>query len=104
MGSDMELEKLLDNKNIDINNIISEESDNLPDASEINHRPISEIPHPFVIESMERFKWMSLKDKKKIYFIHFNHTNPLLKKESPAYKKVLAAGYQIAQQGQRFML
>ncbi len=74
------------------------------DASEINHRPISEIPHPFVIESMERFKWMSFKDKKKIYFIHFNHTNPLLNRNSPASKKVLEAGYQIAQLGHRFIL
>jgi len=74
------------------------------DASEINNRPISEIPHPFVIESMERFKSLPLKDKKKIYFIHFNHTNPLLNRESPAYKSVLAAGYHIATLGHRFIL
>jgi pyrroloquinoline quinone biosynthesis protein B len=74
------------------------------DASEINNRPISEIPHPFVIESMERFKSIPLKDKKKIHFIHFNHTNPLLNRESPAYKKVLEGGYHIAKQGDRFIL
>lgn len=74
------------------------------DASEINNRPISEIPHPFVIESMDQFKMMSLRDKKKIHFIHFNHTNPLLNSYSEAFKKVIKAGFNIAKAGQQFTL
>jgi pyrroloquinoline quinone biosynthesis protein B len=74
------------------------------DASEINNRPISEIPHPFVIESMDQFKMMSLRDKKKIHFIHFNHTNPLLNSHSEAFKKVIKAGFNIAKAGQQFTL
>lgn len=74
------------------------------DATEINNRPINEIPHPFVIESMKRFKWMLQEDKKKIYFIHFNHTNPLLNLKSKASKIVLGAGFNIARQGDVFKL
>ena len=74
------------------------------DATEINNRPLSEIPHPFVIESMKRFKWMPQEDKKKIYFIHFNHTNPLLNLKSEASKIVLGAGFNIARQGDVFKL
>lgn len=74
------------------------------DAAEINNRPISEIPHPFVTESMDRFKFMSIKDKQKIHFIHFNHTNPLLNLKSVASEKVIKAGFNIAQRGQRFVL
>jgi pyrroloquinoline quinone biosynthesis protein B len=74
------------------------------DAAEINNRPISEIPHPFVSESMERFKSMPLKDKQKIHFIHFNHTNPLINNKSIATEKVIKAGFNIAKRGQRFVL
>lgn len=73
------------------------------DAAEINNRPISEIPHPFVIESMERFKLMPLKDKQKIHFIHFNHTNPLLNIKSEESQKILKAGFNIAKQGLKFV-
>ena len=67
------------------------------DSEEINNRDISEIPHPFVIESLELFEGLSEVEKEKIHFIHFNHTNPLLDQTSTASKKVLSNGYQIAQ-------
>ncbi len=66
------------------------------DESEITHRDISEIPHPFVVESMKLFKDLPASEKAKIYFIHLNHTNPLLDKSSAASQKVLAAGFNIA--------
>ena len=46
-------------------------------SKEINYRDISEIPHPFVIESMELFDELDTNEKNKIYFIHLNHTKPL---------------------------
>jgi pyrroloquinoline quinone biosynthesis protein B len=61
-------------------------------------RDMSEVPHPFVIESMAKFKNLSDKDKKKIYFIHFNHTNPLLIEGSIAQKSVLENGFNVAKQ------
>lgn len=74
------------------------------DASEINNRDISEIPHPFVIESMELFKDLSKEEKAKIYFIHLNHTNPLWDAESKAYKLVLESGFRVAEYGQEVKL
>jgi pyrroloquinoline quinone biosynthesis protein B len=68
------------------------------DAQEINNRDISEIPHPFVIESMARFKNLPAQEKNKIYFIHFNHSNPLLDEKSAATKTVLKAGFNIARE------
>jgi len=65
-------------------------------AAEMNNRPISEIPHPLVVESMELFKNLPAKEKDKIYFIHLNHTNPLLNPESPQTKTVLKNGFHIA--------
>ena len=74
------------------------------DAEEINNRDISEIPHPFVIESMELFSEFSNVDKAKIYFIHLNHTNPLLNRDSPQAKLVMKNGFKIAQPKQIFKL
>lgn len=74
------------------------------DAEEINNRDISLIPHPFVIESMDIFKNLSLEEKKKIHFIHFNHTNPLLNSNSKQSQEVLKNGFNIARIHQNFTL
>lgn len=74
------------------------------DGVEINNRDISEIPHPFVIESMELFKNLSKEEKSKVYFIHLNHTNPLLDKNSKAYSTVISNGYNVAQYKQSVKL
>ncbi len=74
------------------------------DSKEVNYRDLSEIPHPFVVESMELFDSMEDKEKNKIYFIHLNHTNPLLDKESEQYKFVRVKGYNIAEQGTKLKL
>lgn len=67
---------------------------------EIPGRNMSEIPHPFVEESMALFSGLSATDKAKVHFIHFNHTNPLLFQESEETKAVKAAGFNVAQQGE----
>lgn len=67
------------------------------DSEELNNRDMSEIPHPFVVESMDLFKNLSAADKAKVYFIHFNHTNPLLDAESKHTEAVEAAGFKVAQ-------
>ena len=63
-------------------------------------RDMSEIPHPFVEESMSLFSTLSDADKQKVHFIHFNHTNPLLIKGSTAQKEVLKKGFNLAEEGQ----
>lgn len=63
-------------------------------------RDMSEIPHPFAEESMELFSALTKRDKQKIHFIHFNHTNPLLIEGSSAQNKVLKNGFNLAKEGQ----
>lgn len=74
------------------------------DGAEINHRDISQIPHPFVVESMTLLNNLSAAQKKKVIFIHFNHTNPLLRRDSPESKAVLKSGYRMARIGDTFPL
>jgi len=74
------------------------------DNKEINNRDISEIPHPFVIETMNLLKDLSISERKKVYLIHLNHTNPLLDPSSQEYKKVINYGLNIAQIGMSFYL
>jgi pyrroloquinoline quinone biosynthesis protein B len=70
---------------------------------EIN-RPISEVPHPFVSETMALLKNLSPKDKAKVFFIHFNHTNPLVQGDRKKIREVRAKGFNIAFQGQKIDL
>ncbi|MDA9665947.1 MBL fold metallo-hydrolase [Bacteroidota bacterium] len=67
------------------------------DSKELNNRNISEIPHPFIIETMDLFKEENNYEKSKINFIHLNHTNPLLDTSSAAFKKVKESGFNTAQ-------
>lgn len=74
------------------------------DAEEINNRDIKEIPHPFIIETMRLFEAMPISEKKKIYFIHLNHTNPTLLKESKQTKLILQKGFNMARFKDEFKL
>lgn len=74
------------------------------DAAEINNRDIREIPHPFIIESMQRFDKLSAKEKNKIYFIHFNHTNPALLPDSKVSEQIRSKGYHIGRLGDTITL
>ena len=67
------------------------------DSKEVNNQNISEIPHPFIIETMDLFKEENNSEKSKINFIHLNHTNPLLDTSSAAFKKVKESGFNTAE-------
>ena len=73
-------------------------------GNEMPNRNMDEIPHPFVVETIERFKNLKKKDKKKVYFIHLNHTNPLHKPNNKITKEIIKRGYNIARTGMRFDL
>lgn len=74
------------------------------DGVEVNHRDISEIPHPFVIESMDLFNNLSQADKEKVHFIHLNHTNPLLNHGSNKVNIIRERGFNIAHVFEQFEL
>jgi pyrroloquinoline quinone biosynthesis protein B len=67
-------------------------------------RPMKEVPHPFVIETMDLLKDLSKTEKNKVFFIHLNHTNPILNMNSEEYKTTLNKGFKIAKQGQKIKL
>jgi len=73
-------------------------------GEEIGHRNIAEIPHPFIEESMSLFKALSKKDRNKIYFIHYNHTNPVLDLKNSACREIEENGFHLARKNDRFRL
>ena len=73
------------------------------DSDELPGRDMSEIPHPFVEESIELFKNLSDSEKAKVHFIHFNHTNPLIL-DSPQRKHVKELGFNVTFEGMRINL
>jgi pyrroloquinoline quinone biosynthesis protein B len=66
---------------------------------ELKNRDMSEIPHPFVTESLDLFRQLDLSDRNKIHFIHFNHTNPLVYDDPAALEIVVDTGMNIAREG-----
>ena len=66
---------------------------------EIPGRAMSEIPHPFVEESMNLFENLNSEEKSRVHFIHLNHTNPLLIEGSEAQIQVKHSGFNLAKQG-----
>ena len=73
-------------------------------GAEIGHRNIAEIPHPFVEESLDLFQELSAEERNKVYFIHYNHTNPVLDIESSACKEIQDKGFHLARKNDRFIL
>lgn len=71
---------------------------------ELPGRDMSQVPHPLVSESMEALRELSNAERGKVWFIHFNHTNPLLNAESDESKFVRAEGYNVAVEGVRLPL
>ena len=70
---------------------------------EIN-RPMSEVPHPFIEETIALFENQPEEVKNKVIFIHFNHTNPALQPNSKQRKEVEKLGFRFATEGQNFDL
>jgi len=66
---------------------------------ELPGRDMREVPHPFVEESIRRFSSLPSTERSKIFFIHFNHTNPLLKKASAEKQQLKASGFGVAEEG-----
>ena len=73
-------------------------------GKEINNRDITQIPHPFIIESLEKFKDLDKQEKNKVIFIHFNHTNPVIDQNSEEAKAVIDLGFRIGKNADVFEL
>jgi len=62
-------------------------------------RPMAEVPHPFVEETIRLLQHLPPAQRAKVYFIHFNHTNPLLNPASAERREVLQQGFRVAEEG-----
>ncbi len=67
-------------------------------------RPMSEVPHPFVVETIELLKGLPASERAKVSFIHFNHSNPLVQRHGPTIRTVRRSGFGVAATGQKFVL
>lgn len=67
-------------------------------------RPMSEVPHPFVTETMELLRSLPPGERAKVHFIHFNHSNPLVQRSPAAIREVARRGFRIARRGMRLQL
>jgi pyrroloquinoline quinone biosynthesis protein B len=73
-------------------------------AGELPGRRMAEVPHPLVQESISIFKDLPETDRKKIWFIHINHTNPVLDKTSREYAEIKQKGFGVAEEGLKIIL
>ena len=67
-------------------------------------RDMSKIPHPFTTQTTTLFENESSKTKSKIYFIHFNHTNPTIKDSHALKDSIQGLGFNFAKEGDNFQL
>ena len=63
----------------------------------------TDVPHPPVVDSLERLGNLNGKELE-VFFIHLNHTNPLLIPNSDEVKQLLDSGCKIPVEGQQFLL
>ena len=71
------------------------------DGAELPDRDMSEIPHPFIVESLARFAALTAAERTRIRFIHLNHTNRAGIAGTAERKRVEAAGCHVAHAGER---
>ena len=74
------------------------------DVAELPGRDMREIPHPFIVESLERFAALSAAVRARVRFIHLNHSNPAGIRGSREQKQIEAAGCRLAREGERTAL
>ncbi|MBM3129897.1 MAG: pyrroloquinoline quinone biosynthesis protein PqqB [Chloroflexi bacterium] len=69
------------------------------DQGELPGRDMSQVPHPLVRDSVEFLRGIPAE----ICFVHLNHTNPLWR-DGAERKWVVAQGFTVGEQGQRWMV
>lgn len=70
------------------------------DGRELPGARLDEVPHPFVVDTLERLARLPARESAKVRLIHLNHTNPLLDPDSAASATVRAAGVGVAREGE----
>lgn len=65
---------------------------------------MKEVPHPFIEETMSLLSSLPDKEKQKVHFIHMNHTNPALIRDSAAVHEIEGKHFQVAKEMEEFEL
>lgn len=71
------------------------------DLAHIN-RDLKQIPHPLMTETMDLLQ--DLVEETEIYFIHLNHSNPVLNEDGELRKAIEEKGFFIADEAMEFIL
>jgi pyrroloquinoline quinone biosynthesis protein B len=65
---------------------------------EVAGRAMSEIPHPFMVETLERLRSAPLELRSRVVFTHMNHTNPAADPTSDAARRIRELGCRVARE------
>jgi pyrroloquinoline quinone biosynthesis protein B len=65
---------------------------------------MKEVPHPFIEETMSLLSALPEKERQKVYFIHMNHTNPALVRDSAAIKEIEGKHFHVSREMEKFEL
>lgn len=68
-------------------------------GDELPGRDMSTIPHPTIRHTMEKLTSLDPAARKKVQFIHLNHSNPAHDKHTNAFEDIKKAGYSVALMG-----
>ena len=71
---------------------------------ELPGRAMSEVPHPFVVESIARFAALPESERRKVVFTHLNHSNPAALAGTPERRAAEAAKMRVAEELERIDL
>ena len=70
---------------------------------ELPNRDMGEIPHPFIVESMETLYNLNSSNRNKVHFIHFNHSNPAIR-NGAASNLIRSNRFDVTREGMIFPL
>jgi pyrroloquinoline quinone biosynthesis protein B len=68
-------------------------------SDELPGRDMSKIPHPPIVQTMDRLQQLVTDRLAKVLFIHLNHSNLLLDSDGEKLKELRQRGYDIAEDG-----
>ena len=74
------------------------------DDNELPGRDMTQIPHPRLRYSVERFSTLPTEQQRKVRFIHLNHSNPARFTDSAARQWLTHRGFAVARRGERVCL
>lgn len=69
---------------------------------ELQYRDITKIPHPSIADTLKLLDKLPRNERKKVFFIHLNHTNPVIRTSSLQRKHIINNGYNVAQELMKF--